>query len=111
MTDQQVEPTDNQGNETKASIGSLVGWIALYTLVRMGLVAIVAVIIFYVGKAAGVTVPVLAAALFGVVIALPLGMFVFKTIRLKVNEQISLVDADRASRKSDLHARLRGDED
>lgn len=111
MTDHQAEPSGDQGNETKASVASLMGWIALYTLVRMGLVVIVAAIIFYIGKAAGVTVPLLAAALFGVVIALPLGMFLFKTIRLKVNEQISLVDADRAARKGDLHARLRGDED
>lgn len=111
MSDQPVETADNHATETKASVASLIGWVALYTLVRMGLVAVVAVIIYFIGQAAGVTVPPLAAALFGVVIALPLGMFLFKTVRLKVNEQISLVDADRSARRSDLDSRLRGDRD
>ncbi|GAC56840.1 hypothetical protein GOHSU_14_00070 [Gordonia hirsuta DSM 44140 = NBRC 16056] len=105
--------TDDLGGsaEKKATAASLTGWVALYTLVRMGLVVVVAALIMGIGYLFGVTVPLLAAALFGVVIALPIGMFLFKSVRLKVNEQISLLDADRAARREDLHARLRGDQE
>lgn len=106
MTDDQAEPA-----EKTASVASLTGWVALYTLVRMGLVVVVAAIIVGVGLLFDVEVPLLVAAVFGVLIALPIGMVTFKSIRLKVNQQIAEVDADRAARRSDLHARLRGDED
>lgn len=112
MTDDQAQSTDGAAPTTpKASIGALVGWVALYTLVRFGLVAVFAAVIWAVGLLFDVKVPLLVAAVFGVLIALPIGMVAFKTIRLKVNEQIAAVDADRAARRSDLHARLRGDND
>ncbi|MEZ5210331.1 MULTISPECIES: DUF4229 domain-containing protein [unclassified Gordonia (in: high G+C Gram-positive bacteria)] len=93
----------------KATIGSLIGWIALYSAVRLGLVVVIALLIIGVGLLFGVKVWVVAALAFGVVIAIPLGMVLFKPLRLKVNAQITEIDADRAARKSDLHARLRGD--
>ncbi|GAA3951314.1 DUF4229 domain-containing protein [Gordonia caeni] len=106
MSDDQAESA-----EKTASAASLAGWVALYTLVRMGLVVVVAAIIVGVGMLFDVEVPLLVAAVFGVLIALPIGMVAFKSVRLKVNQQIAEVDADRAARRSDLHARLRGDED
>ena len=112
MTNDQARSTTGADTTApEASIGSLVGWVALYTLVRFGLVAVVAAIIWGIGWLVGITVPVLVAAVFGVLIALPIGIVAFKTIRLKVNAQIAAVDADRAARRSDLHAQLRGDND
>ncbi|MFT4087345.1 MAG: DUF4229 domain-containing protein [Gordonia sp. (in: high G+C Gram-positive bacteria)] len=92
-----------------ATMGTLAGWVALYSLVRLGLVVVIAAIIVGVGLAFDQKVPLIVAALFGVLIALPLGMVLFKGIRLKVNEQIAEVDADRAAKRSDLQSRLRGE--
>ncbi len=60
------------------------------------------------GKLVGVDVPFLVAAVFGVLIALPLGMYLFKSLRLKVNSEISAIEADRRARHDDLQSRLRG---
>ena len=93
-----------------ATMGSLIGAVALYTAARLALVVVLAAIIFFVGKLFGVDVPVLVAAVFGVLIALPLGMVAFKSMRLRVNDQIARIDADRAARHADLQSRLRGDD-
>lgn len=86
---------------------SLVGALALYVLARLVLVVAIAVVIYFVGGLF-VQVPIIVAAMFGVLIALPVGMFVFKSLRLRVNEQITAIDADRRARRTDLESRLRG---
>lgn len=106
MTDEQVE-----SSAPPATTASLIGWVALYSLVRLGLIVVIAAIIVGVALLFGVKVPILVALFFGVLIALPIGMVGFKSLRQKVNEQIAEVDAARAARKSDLHARLRGDDE
>nr|WP_202926940.1 DUF4229 domain-containing protein [Gordonia desulfuricans] len=88
--------------------GDLTLSIALYTVARLVLVVALAAIIWGVGKLAGVDVPVLVAAVFGVLIALPLGMVVFKKLRVRVNNQIAIVDGQRRARHEDLQSRLRG---
>ena len=102
-----AESTTDSG----ATVGSLIGWIALYTVVRLGLVVVIAAAIIGIALLFGVKVPILVAAAFGVLIALPLGLVLFKGLRDKVNQQIAAVDADRAARRSDLHSRLRGDDE
>ncbi len=89
-------------------MGSLLASIGLYTLARLVLVVVVAAIIIGIGKLAGVNVPLLVAAVFGVLIALPLGMVVFKSLRTRVNTQISAVDEQRRKRHDDLQSKLRG---
>lgn len=88
--------------------GTLAVSVGLYTVARLVLVVAIATIIWGVGALAGVDVPIVVAAVFGVLIALPLGMVVFKSLRLRVNTQISAVDAQRRRRHDDLQARLRG---
>jgi hypothetical protein len=80
----------------------------LYTVARLGLVVVLAAIIYGVGHLAGVDVPILVAAIFAVVIALPLGMLLFKRLRTDVNSAISAVDADRRAKRDALQARLQG---
>ncbi|MEE3851405.1 DUF4229 domain-containing protein [Gordonia sp. LSe1-13] len=86
-------------------------WLALYTLARLALVVVVAALIMGIGALAGVEVPLLVAAVFGVLIALPLGLVLFKKIRLRVNGQIAAVDSARQKRHDDLQSRLRGKSD
>ncbi|MET4165288.1 cell division protein FtsL [Gordonia terrae] len=81
----------------------------LYTFARLLLVTAVVVIIMVGGRLVDVEVPFLVAAVFGVLIALPLGMVLFKTLRLKVNSEIAALEAGRRSKHDDLQARLRGD--
>ncbi|MGC4934379.1 DUF4229 domain-containing protein [Gordonia sp. DT30] len=98
----------SEEQKKQVGVGALVVSIGLYTLARLVLVVVVAAIIVGVGKLAGVNVPVLVAAVFGVLIALPLGMMLFKSLRTRVNTQISTVDAQRRRRHEELQSRLRG---
>lgn len=90
--------------------GTLARLLALYTLARLGLVVLIAGLIFGGGTVAGVTVPLPVAALFAVVIALPLSMILFKSLRIRVNEQIAAVDAQRRADREDLRSKLRGEQ-
>ncbi|MEP9390696.1 DUF4229 domain-containing protein [Gordonia sp. VNK1] len=98
----------SEEQQSQGSAGSLALAVALYTVARLALVVVLAAIIWGIGKLAGVDVPILVAAVFGVLIALPLGMVVFKSLRLRVNEQIAAVDEQRRRRHDDLQTRLRG---
>ncbi|KQY39129.1 hypothetical protein ASD42_12720 [Nocardia sp. Root136] len=89
----------------------LVRNLALYTLARLGLVVAIAALIVGVAKLIGVDVPVIVAALFALIVAMPLSLTLFKKLRVKVNEDIAVVDARRRQDKAQLRARLRGDDD
>ena len=84
--------------------------IALYTGARMLLVLVIAAVIFGAGFAVGVQVPILVAAVFGVLISLPLSLVMFKNLRIRVNESIAEVDADRRAARADLQSKLRGED-
>lgn len=97
--------------DTHASAGSVAIAVAMYTVARLALVVVVAAIILGIGALVGVEVPLLVAAVFGVLIALPLGLVLFKKLRLRVNSQIAAVDNARRARHDDLQSRLRGTSD
>lgn len=88
-------------------MGTMIGSLVLYTLARLVLVIAIATVIYFVGGLF-VQVPVIVAAMFGVLIALPLGMFLFKPLRLRVNEQVAAIDAERRKSRDELESRLRG---
>lgn len=93
---------------TKASTRTLIRDLLVYSVLRLGLVVVAAVVIVAGGKLIDVEVPLLVAMLFAVVIALPLSMVVFAPIRRRVNEQIAAIDESRRTQKEDLRARLAG---
>ncbi|GAA3700316.1 hypothetical protein GCM10022238_14990 [Gordonia hankookensis] len=105
------DKTVDTSTDREATAGSVALSLALYTLARLALVVVVAAIIIGGGAIAGVQVPLLVAAVFGVLIALPLGMVLFKSLRLRVNRQIAAVDDARRRRHDDLQSRLRGQAD
>ncbi|MGW6423252.1 DUF4229 domain-containing protein [Nocardia sp. NPDC055053] len=102
------EATGQQGNGAGKR---LVRNLALYTLARLGLVVVIAAVIVGVAKLIGVEVPIIVAALFALIVAMPLSLTLFKKLRTKVNEDIAIVDARRRQDKAQLRARLRGDDD
>lgn len=84
--------------------------VVLYSLARMLLVAAIAGIILGGASLVNVEVPLLVAAIFGVLIALPLSLVLFGKLRERVNESIAVIDAQRQADRADLHARLRGED-
>ncbi|MEV3965333.1 DUF4229 domain-containing protein [Nocardia sp. NPDC050193] len=89
--------------------GRLARNLALYTLARLVLVAILTAVIMAVTAVVGVQIPLVVAILFAIVIALPLSLTLFKGLRAKVNADIAAVDERRRRDKEQLRARLRGE--
>lgn len=93
-----------------ATKGQLFKNIALYTGARLLLVVLLALVIVGVGLIVDVEVPILVAAVFAVLISLPLSLLLFKTLRIRVNESIAGVDEGRRQARADLQAKLRGED-
>jgi hypothetical protein len=81
-----------------------------YVAARLVLVIVVTAVIVGVGHLLGVRdFPVVVALLFAIVIALPLGIWLFSPLRRRATESIAALDARRRSDREQLQARLRGD--
>ncbi|WP_026002950.1 DUF4229 domain-containing protein [Rhodococcus sp. R1101] len=89
--------------------GSLIRDVALYSVARLALVVVLTLLILYVPRVFGVEIPLLVAALFGVLIALPVSLVLFSALRRRVNEGIAAVDERRRTDRADLEKRMRGE--
>ena len=96
---------DSAGSEP-VSLPALIAAVAAYIGARLILVAIITGAILGGGALLGQTVPVIVAAAFGVLIALPLGLLLFKSLRIKVNSRIVAYDDERARRRDEVQRRL-----
>jgi hypothetical protein len=82
-----------------------------YTLARLMLVVVLAAVIFGAGHLLGVSdFPLVVAILFALVIALPLGIWLFAPLRRRATASISVIDERRRKDREQLQARLRGEE-
>ena len=79
--------------------------IALYTLARLALLLAVTAVITACG------VPLLVAAAVSVVVVMPVSMLVFGGLRRRVATGMALRSRQRAARREELRAQLRGDRD
>lgn len=85
--------------------------VLVYTLARLLLVVVLAAAIFGGAHLLGVRdFPLVIALLFAIVIALPLGMWIFAPLRRRANASIAAIDERRRRDREQLQARLRGDE-
>jgi Na+-driven multidrug efflux pump len=83
----------------------------LYVTARLALVAALAAVIYGIGRALGVQeFPVVVALLFALVIAMPLGIWLFAPLRRRANAGIEQVTARRRHDREQLQARLRGED-
>ncbi len=98
--------TDNQAG---ASTGRMVRDIVIYTLARLGLVAVLTAGIYLLAQLIGVQVPLAVAVLFAIVVALPLGIWVLAPLRRRATAGIAEVDERRRRDREQLEARLRGE--
>ncbi|CRZ16276.1 DUF4229 domain-containing protein [Mycolicibacterium neworleansense] len=84
--------------------------VVVYLIARLVLVAVLAAAIYGVGSLVVANFPVVVALLFAIVIALPLGIWLFRPLRERATASIALVDERRRKDREQLQARLRGEE-
>lgn len=106
-------PSDAPADAPTSASGSpkarLVRSLATYTAARLGLVVLLGVLILYLPRVVGVDVPLIVGAVFAVLIAMPLSLFLFTGLRKRVNADIADVDEQRRRARADLETRLRGE--
>ncbi|HEX3283457.1 MAG TPA: DUF4229 domain-containing protein [Mycobacterium sp.] len=82
-----------------------------YMLARLLLVVVLTAVIFGAGHLLGLRdFPLVIAMLFAIVIALPVGMWIFAPLRRRANASIAAIDERRRQDREQLQARLRGEE-
>jgi len=82
-----------------------------YALARLLLVVVLTALIFATGHILGVRdFPLVVALLFALVIALPLGIWIFAPLRRRATASIAVFDERRRNDREQLRARLRGEE-
>ncbi|MVU83655.1 DUF4229 domain-containing protein [Nocardia sp. ET3-3] len=94
-------PTDGAGRRLARNL-------ALYTVARLGMVAVIAAIIMGVAAVVHVAIPLIVALLFALLIAMPLSLLLFKKLRTQVNKDIGAFDANRRKERDQLRSRLQG---
>ncbi len=81
-----------------------------YVAARLLLVVVLAATIFGVGHLLGVReFPLVVAVLFAIVVALPLGIWLFAPLRRRATASIAAFDERRRKDREELRARLRGE--
>lgn len=81
----------------------------VYVAARLALVAVLTGVIFAGGHLLGVReFPIVVALLFALVIALPLGIWLFRPLRERATASIAALDERRREDREQLQARLRG---
>ena len=84
--------------------------VSVYAAARLSLVAALAAMIYGIARLAGVDdFPVYIALAFAIVIALPLGIWVFAPLRRRATASIAAFDERRRRDRDQLRARLRGE--
>ena len=83
--------------------------VLVYTLARILLVVALTAVIYFASAPLGFQVPPIVAALFGLVIAMPLGIWVLRGLRERATTGIAAVDERRRVDRERLAGRLRGD--
>ena len=96
-------------NQSGGTTGAMVRDVALYTLARLALVAVLTAAIFFVAHLVGVQVPLVVAMLFAIIMALPLGIWLLAPLRRRATAGIAEVDERRRQDREQLEARLRGE--
>jgi hypothetical protein len=84
--------------------------VGVYLIARLLLVAVLTAAIYFGAQLFGIAAfPLVLALLFAIVIALPLGIWLFGPLRRRATASIAAVDERRSRDRSELRARLRGE--
>jgi hypothetical protein len=90
--------------------GAAAVYIVLYTAARLALVAVLTAAIYGIARLLGIReFPLAVALLFSLVIAMPLGMWLFGSLRRRATAALASADQRRRRDRAQLQARLRGE--
>ncbi|GBG40621.1 membrane protein [Mycobacterium montefiorense] len=82
----------------------------LYAVARLLLAAVLTGVIYLAARLLGVSqFPVVVAALFALIIAMPLGIWVFSPLRRRATAALAVAGERRRAEREQLQARLRGE--
>jgi Protein of unknown function (DUF4229) len=85
--------------------------VVVYTIARLLLVAVLVVIIYVGARLLGIQeLPIVVPLLFAIVIAFPIGIWLFAPLRRRATASIAIFDERRRKDRDQLRARLRGEE-
>jgi Protein of unknown function (DUF4229) len=85
--------------------------VSLYAAARLLLVVLLSGAIYGVARLLGITqFPVVIAVLFALVIAMPLGIWLFGPLRRRATASLAIAGERRRREREQLRARLRGEE-
>lgn len=103
---------DDENEAAPASGGGaqMVRDVLAYLGARLVLAAVLAAVVFGIGKLVNPGFPLTVAVLFAIVLAFPLGIWVFAPLRNRATYSIAAFDQRRRDEREQLRARLRGDE-
>jgi hypothetical protein len=86
--------------------------VGAYLVARLALAAVLTGVIIGAGRLVGLReFPVVVAVLFALVLALPLGIWIFAPLRRRATMSIAEFDERRRKDKETLQARLRGEDE
>jgi Protein of unknown function (DUF4229) len=84
--------------------------VLLYAVARLLLAVVLTGVIYLVARLLGVgQVPVVVAALFALIIAMPLGIWLFTPLRARATAALAVAGERRRAEREQLQARLRGE--
>ena len=83
--------------------------VLLYATARLLLVVALSGAIYGVARLMGVTVPLVVAVLFALIIAMPLGIWLFTPLRRRATAALAIAGERRRREREQLRARLRGE--
>lgn len=87
--------------------GRLATNLVLFTLARLAIVVMITAVIMGAGNLIlGTPVPLLVAALFAIILTMPISAIVLRPWSGKINADIATLDANRRDRKEDLRRRM-----
>jgi hypothetical protein len=85
--------------------------VLVYVLARLLLVVVLTAVTFGAGQLLGLRdFPLAVALLFALVLALPLGIWIFAPLRRRATASITVLDERRRKDRKQLQARLRGED-
>ena len=99
--------TDDQPG---AGTGRMMRDVLLYTAARLVLVVALTAAIYFTAGEFHIQVPLVVAMLFAIILALPLGLWLLKPLRVRATAAIAEVDERRRRDRDQLQARLRGED-
>lgn len=91
-------------------MGRAVVDVAVYSAARLALVVALTAVIYGLGRLLGLSdFPPIIAAMLALIVALPLGMWIFTPLRKRATDSLTVAGERRRREREQLQARLRGE--